>query len=81
MENQVGYCVRCKAKTTIKDPEEVEMKTKRGARRMIKGTCPNCGTKMCRFLGKKAAEEKSQETPKEPPNVEKEIKGFDGAIQ
>ena len=44
-----GYCVKCKEKREIKDPEEVVMKNKR---RAMKGTCPVCGTKMFRILGK-----------------------------
>ena len=38
-----GYCVKCKAKQTMKDPEEIVMKNGRPA---TKGTCPVCGTKM-----------------------------------
>jgi len=50
----VGYCVKCKAKQEMKDPEEVEMKGKGGVkRRAMKGTCPKCGTGMYRILGKK----------------------------
>ncbi len=44
-----GYCVKCKAKREMKDPEEVEMKNKRKA---MKGTCTKCGTKMFKILGK-----------------------------
>jgi len=44
----IAYCMKCKAKREMKD---VKMgKTKRGVP-MAKGTCPKCGTKMCR-LGK-----------------------------
>jgi Zn finger protein HypA/HybF involved in hydrogenase expression len=50
----VAYCVKCKAKKEMKDPEEVSMKGKGGTkRRAMKGTCPDCGTKMFRILGKK----------------------------
>ena len=53
-EKVVGYCVKCKAKQEMKDPEEVEMKGKGGVvRRAMKGTCPACGTGMYRILGKK----------------------------
>lgn len=44
-----GYCVKCKAKKEMSDTEEVVMKNKRKA---MKGTCPDCGTKMFRILGK-----------------------------
>ena len=43
-----GYCVKCKAKREIKDPEKVTLKNKRKA---TKGTCPKCGTKMFRIGG------------------------------
>jgi Zn finger protein HypA/HybF involved in hydrogenase expression len=44
-----AYCVKCKAKKEMANPEEVVMKNKR---RAMKGTCPDCGTKMFRILGK-----------------------------
>jgi len=52
----IAYCVKCKAKKEMKDPEEVSMKGKGGTkRRAMKGTCPDCGTKMFRILGKAKA--------------------------
>ena len=42
-----GYCVKCKAKREIKNPEKVTMKNKRNA---IKGCCPECGTGMYRIV-------------------------------
>jgi Zn finger protein HypA/HybF involved in hydrogenase expression len=48
-----AYCVKCKGKKEMKDPEEVTMKGKGGTKRSaMKGTCPDCGTKMFRILGK-----------------------------
>ncbi len=48
-----GYCVKCKAKRDITGPKEVAMKGKGGVkRRAMTGTCPKCGTKMFRILGK-----------------------------
>ena len=44
-----GYCVKCKAKKEMNDAEEVVMKNKRKA---MKGSCPDCGTKMFRIMGK-----------------------------
>ncbi len=38
-----AYCVKCKKKVTVKNPEKIIMKNKRPA---TKGTCPNCGTKV-----------------------------------
>ena len=47
-----GYCVKCRKKQAIKNGT-VE-KTAKG-RRMAKGTCPECGTKVNRFLPNKDA--------------------------
>jgi hypothetical protein len=43
-----GYCVKCKEKRDFDGRVEV---TKTGMN-MAKGTCPVCGTKMNRILGK-----------------------------
>jgi hypothetical protein len=43
-----GYCVKCKEKRDF----EGEVTTSESGRRMAKGTCPVCGTKMNRILGK-----------------------------
>ena len=49
-----GYCVKCKEKREMNDPQEVEMKGKGGVkRRAMTGICPSCGTKMFRIMGKK----------------------------
>lgn len=42
----IGYCVRCKAKTEIKDAKKT--KTSKG-KEMLKGKCPKCGTTVCTF--------------------------------
>ncbi len=42
-------CMKCKAAREMKDPKEVVMKNKMKA---MKGTCPKCGTKMFRIIGK-----------------------------
>ena len=44
-----GYCVKCKEKREMKDPEEVIMKNKMKA---MKGTCTKCGTKIFKIVGK-----------------------------
>lgn len=41
-----AYCVKCKAKREMKDPEKITMKNGKPA---TKGTCPNCSTKMFRI--------------------------------
>jgi hypothetical protein len=45
-----GYCVKCREKRQF-DGNEVELAN---GRRAAQGTCPTCGTKMNRILGKKA---------------------------
>ncbi len=45
-----GYCVKCREKRQITDGQ-VEENEK--GRRMAKGTCPVCGTKVTRFLPSK----------------------------
>jgi hypothetical protein len=50
-----GYCVKCKAKSEMKDAKEVEMNGKGGTkRRAMTGTCVKCSTKMFKILGKSA---------------------------
>ena len=41
-----AYCVRCRTKREIKNPEEVTLKNARPA---MKGTCPECGTNVFRI--------------------------------
>ena len=43
-----GYCVKCKQKREMTAPHEAVT----NGRRMLKGTCPVCGTNMNRILGK-----------------------------
>lgn len=48
-----AYCVKCREKREMQNPKEVIMKGKGGTkRRALTGTCPKCGTKMFRILGK-----------------------------
>lgn len=47
-----GYCMKCRKKQTIKDGTVEE--TAKG-RRMAKGICPECGTKVTRFVSSKDA--------------------------
>ncbi len=49
-----AYCVKCKAKSMMKDEKEVAMKGKGGTeRRAMTGICVKCGTKMFKILGSK----------------------------
>ncbi len=41
-----AYCVKCKAKKEMQNP--VEGLTKNG-KPIMKGTCPDCGGKICRI--------------------------------
>jgi hypothetical protein len=47
MADYEAYCVKCKAKRTMKNAQVV---TNAQGRRQAKGTCPQCGTKMNLFL-------------------------------
>lgn len=44
-----AYCLRCKEKRIVKNPELVLMKT---GMKSIKGICPKCGCKMFKILPK-----------------------------
>ena len=41
-----AYCVKCRTKREIKDPQETTLKNGRPA---VKGTCPECRTNMFRI--------------------------------
>lgn len=45
-----GYCVKCKEKKQIQGGHE---ETTDKGRRVAKGVCPTCGTKITRFLPNK----------------------------
>ncbi|HLD98036.1 MAG TPA: DUF5679 domain-containing protein [Candidatus Nanoarchaeia archaeon] len=47
-----GYCVKCKAKSKMKDP--VVLKTARGGF-MAQGLCVSCGTKMSAMMSEEKA--------------------------
>jgi hypothetical protein len=47
-----GYCVKCKAKRKISNPQQVKMANGRPA---LKGVCPVCGTGMFKILPPAAA--------------------------
>ena len=43
-----AYCVKCKEKRDVSNPEQVTMKN---GRKALKGTCPVCGTKVFKIGG------------------------------
>ena len=43
-----AYCVKCREKVEIKEPEKITMKNGRPA---TKGVCPVCGTRVFRIGG------------------------------
>lgn len=65
-----AYCVKCREKREMKDPEEVTMKNGRPA---MQGACPVCGTKLFRMMSTKAAgdETKTAEKKAAPKKSEK----------
>jgi uncharacterized Zn finger protein (UPF0148 family) len=44
-----GYCVKCKAKREMKNPQNITMKN---GKKAVKGVCPVCGTGVFRIGGK-----------------------------
>lgn len=47
----IGFCVKCKAKREIQNPKLRILKGKGGTKRKaVTGTCPECGTKMFKFV-------------------------------
>ncbi|OQA47613.1 MAG: hypothetical protein BWY52_00012 [Chloroflexi bacterium ADurb.Bin325] len=45
-----GYCVKCRTRRQIKDGE---VKETANGRKMVQGVCPECQTKVTRFLSAK----------------------------
>jgi len=50
MADQLYYCVKCKDKREMKNPQEVTMKNGKPAK---KGQCAECGTTMFAIIGAK----------------------------
>jgi len=48
-----GRCMKCKEQVTIKDPKDTTIKSRGGELAAVHGTCPKCGTKVFRIVGKK----------------------------
>jgi hypothetical protein len=70
-ETYEGYCVKCREKREFHGHVE---ETDSG-RRMAKGTCPVCGTKMNRILANLPHhDQESFDTPDDPADVETEVK-------
>jgi len=47
MEKQMGYCVKCKAKRTMKNGKK---KTMSNGRHYMSGQCEKCGTNMSAII-------------------------------
>lgn len=45
-----GYCVKCKAKKEMKDPQEI---TAKNGKKAQQGLCVDCGTKITVFTAAK----------------------------
>ena len=43
-----AYCVKCRAKKEVSSPEQITMKN---GKKALKGTCPDCGTKVFKIGG------------------------------
>jgi endogenous inhibitor of DNA gyrase (YacG/DUF329 family) len=50
-----GFCVKCRKKVELVNPQEVTLKN---GRRAIKGKCPKCGTTVYVFVGGKGKRKK-----------------------
>lgn len=46
-----GYCVKCRAKKEMKNPTPTTFKNGRPA---VTGVCPDCSTKMVKFVKKES---------------------------
>ncbi len=49
-EKVIAHCMKCKDKREMVDPKKT---TTKNGRVMLKGTCPECGTTMCKFVSSK----------------------------
>jgi hypothetical protein len=47
IEGVEAYCVKCRQKRPMQNPQEVVTKNRR---RALEGNCPVCGTKLFRFI-------------------------------
>jgi len=65
-EIKIAYCLRCRKKVEVQNPEEIITKNNRKA---LKGLCPICSTRLFKFLPSVKKEENKE--------VEKEMEGFD----
>lgn len=56
----LGYCVKCNRgkgkgqgeKVEVVNPVEFEIETRKGRKRIVKGTCPKCGSPITVIVGK-----------------------------
>lgn len=53
MKEFVVYCLKCREKTNVINPEIIQMNGKGGSkRRAVTGKCSKCGVKICRTIKK-----------------------------
>jgi len=50
LNNTIMYCVKCRTKVNITNPEKVSLKSDRKA---LKGTCPHCGNSTYKMISSK----------------------------
>lgn len=46
------YCVKCRAKVSV-DADSITKETTANKRKMLRSKCPECGTKVCKFIPSK----------------------------
>ena len=47
----MAYCVKCRAHRTMRNPRPTVLRNRKRITRATCGTCPVCGTKMCKIHG------------------------------
>ena len=66
---ETGYCVKCRCVRPLRDVEIVITKNNR---RMQKGICGTCGTKVCKFLKMAVNQEDLEDEDAEDEDAEDE---------
>ncbi len=53
-----AYCIKCKKKVEVSEPELKDMVTSKGTKKFVRGKCSECGTKVCAILKKDGTQNK-----------------------